>query len=573
MTETNSPPSGGFRSAWRHRRWRWLLGSVVISLAGDLLYWVAIVAFLVSGTSPGAGAAWVAAVLIVRLIPYVVIGPIGGAIADRFDRRRLLVGLDLVRAGIFLTMAAVIAVDGPRLAAVVLVALSAICGTIYRPTLVAATPFLVTEDDLAAANAAEAALAQLSMFVGPALGAALVAVMDPSIVVAIDAATFLGSALMVSRIGHAGGGRRTTLTSKGEDDADAPGILRETVEGFRVVARDRGVTALVVLITTVLFMFGTEQVLFVLVARDRLDLGAEGVGVLLAAAGLGGLLIAPFTARLGASRRIGWLAGASGVASGTALLLLSVVESRPVAMLLVGLDGAGAIIFEVTIITLLQRAVAEDVLGRVYSVQDTLSAVGEIAGSLLAPILAASVSLGVALATSGLIGVGVSAATIPAIVVLAARLEARRVELRATREWLSTITELADFDLASLERLARSSQEVAVPAGTVVIREGDRPDDLYVVRSGRLSVTTSTPGHPIPDLTTDDLFGEIGLLRGIPRTATVTADTDSELLRIDGSVFVDVALAGVGAPGPLFRGVGVRLGRTHPDLEVEGSTT
>jgi MFS family permease len=328
-----------------------------------------------------------------------------------------------------------------------------------------------------------------------------------------------------------------------------------------------------VLIVTMLFMFGAEQVLFVLLARDRLDLGVEGVGVLMAAAGLGGLLIAPFTGKLASSRRIDWLAGVAGVASGTALVVLAFVDSRPLALLLVGLDGMGAIVFEITVITLLQRAVAEDVLGRVYSVQDALSAVGEVAGSLLAPILAATVGLGFALATVGLVGAGISAATIPVIVALAARLEARRVELRSTTEWLATIAELADFGPAELERLARSAQVVTEIAGSVVVREGDRPDDLYVVRTGRLAVTSSSTTDPIPDLVADDLFGEIGLLRGIPRTATVTATVDSELVRIDGSVFVDVALGGAAPADPLARAVRHRLGRTHPHLVLERSHT
>ncbi len=574
MTE-GTKPATGFRSAWRHRRWRWLLGSVGISLAGDLLYWVALVVFLVGEGDASEGAGWVAAVLIVRLVPYVTFGPIGGAIADRFDRRRLLVTIDLVRAGIFTAMAILIAVDGPRLAAVVLVGMSAVCGTMYRPTLVAATPFLVTEDDLAAANAAETSLAQLSFFVGPALGAALVAVIDPAIVVAIDAATFLASAAMVARIGQAGGGRRAVADVVDVDDGSEPteesGIVRDVVAGFRVVANDRGVAALVVLVMTVLFMFGAEQVLFVLVAGDRLGLGPEGVGVLMGAAGLGGLLIAPFTGKLGSSARIGWLAGLSGVVSGSALAALALVDSRPAALLLVAIDGAGAIVFEVTMITLLQRAVADDVLGRVYAVQDALSALGEVGGSVVASVLAASIGIGVALGTVGLVGVSVSATVTPMLVALAARLEVRRRELRSTTEWFATIDELAAFEPAALERLARASSDVEVPAGTVVLREGDRPDDLYVVRSGRLAVTVSTAAQPIPELVADDLFGEIGLLRRIPRTATVTALTDAELVRIDGSVFVDVALGGATPPDPLARGVGRRLGRTHPHL-VERST-
>lgn len=539
---------------------------MVVSLAGDLLYWVALVAFLAGGTTTGDGATWVAVALIVRLVPYVVIGPIGGAIADRFDRRKLLVGIDLSRAIVFLLLALVIAVDGPRAAAVALVGLAAIGGTIYRPALVAATPFLVTEDDLGAANAAEASLVQLSLFVGPALGAALVVVMDPALVVTINAATFIASASLVMRIGHVGGGKRAG-SATALADAASTGLVAETVEGFRIVARDRGVTALVTLITTVLFMFGAEQVLFVLVARDRLDLGAEGVGVFMAAAGLGGLVLAPFTGRLASSSRIGWWAGGAGSISGGALLLLAFVDTRTPALLLAAVDGAGAIIFEVTVITLLQRAVAEDALGRVFSVQDAVSAVGEVVGSLLAPILATAVGLGFALGAIGLAGVVISALTIPVIVALAARLEARRLALRGTTEWLATIEELAALEPGARERLARSSDELRVPAGTTVVQEGESPDDLYVVRAGRLTVSSSSAALPIPDLGAGDLFGEIGLLRGLPRTATVTTAADTELVRIDGGVFVDVVLGGTSLPDPLARGIGQRLRRTHPALD------
>ncbi len=557
-------PARGFRSAWRHRRWRWLLASVVVSLAGDLLYWVALIAFLVDGAGAGEGASWVAVALLARLVPSVLLGPFGGTVADRMDRRRLLVGLDLARAAVFLAMAAVIAVDGSRILAVGLVALSAAASTVYRPALVAAAPFLVTEDDLGAANAAQASLAQLSLFVGPALGAALVAVMDPAIVVGIDAATFVVSALLVSRIGDVGGGRRSWAFGGSEAPA---GVLRETVEGFTVVARDRGLVALVGLATVVLFAFGAQQVLYVLVARDRLGLGAEGIGVLMAAAGLGGILAAPFTGRLASSPRLGWVAGASGIATTAPLVLMAFVEVRSAAYALAVVEGAAAIVYEIALLTLLQRAVTEDVMGRVFSVQEAFEAIGETVGSVLAPVLAATVGLGVALGAVGATGVLVSLLTVPALVVLGVRLEARRAELRGMSDWLGRLGEFDGMDLVGRERLARSATELDVAAGTVVLAEGALPDHLYVVRSGRLRVTTAAAGAgPIPDLGPDDVFGEIGLLRGMPRTATVTAVEPCGLLRIDGRVFRSVALGEATRIDPFTGGMRARLGRTHPHL-------
>src|SRR5690606_5989578 len=87
-----------FRSVWLHRRWRWLAASTVVSLFGDVMYAVAIAVFLLDGPD---GAAWLSGSFLARLLPYVVLGPVGGAIADRIDRRLLLVGLAVVRGGLF----------------------------------------------------------------------------------------------------------------------------------------------------------------------------------------------------------------------------------------------------------------------------------------------------------------------------------------------------------------------------------------------------------------------------------------------------------------------------------------
>jgi predicted MFS family arabinose efflux permease len=200
---------------------------------------------------------------------------------------------------LYVVMAAVVAVEGPNAILIGLLALAAAAGTFYRPALVAATPAIVPESDIAAANAAEEGLAQLAWFVGPALGALLVTVFDPSVVLAIDAATFVASAVMIARVGSVGGGRpadRRPDSADLHDDERREGVLSEVSDGLRALARDRGLISLTALTAAVLFAFGAEQVLYVFVATDRLDLGPEGVGYLMAAMGVGGIAAAPLAA-------------------------------------------------------------------------------------------------------------------------------------------------------------------------------------------------------------------------------------------------------------------------------------
>lgn len=551
------------RAVWQHRRWRWLLGSEVVSLAGDFLYWVALVVYLADGDD---GPAWIAAALIARFVPYVVLGPIGGAIADRFDRRRTLVALDLTRGAVFVAMAAVVASGGSRVAVIALLVLGATAGAFYNPAKIAATPIVVPERDIAAANAVQQGLSQLAWFVGPALGALLVTVVEPAVVLVIDAMTFIAAAVMVARAGSLGGGKATTAESGPDDASNRPGIVGDIREGIRTVARDRGLVSMTALTVAILFAFGAEQVLYVFVATDRLDLGPEGIGYLLAAMGIGGIVATPISVRLSNSARLGWWLAAASIAVCLPLVLISFVSSRPLAYGLTAFEGAGAIVFEVASLTLLQRAVSESMLGRVYALQDTLGALGQTIGSIAAPALVVSIGLESALRASGLVAIVIVVVSAPGLVGLARAVDDRRRALAATVERLATTDELGAFDRPALERLARAATEIVVTAGDDVVIEGERADHLYVVVSGSLGVTVAagSPAEAPPDLGPGDVFGEIGLLRDGVRSATVTALVDVTLLRIDGSVFVDVATPGVASTSALFGGMQQRLARTHP---------
>ena len=365
--------ASSFRGAWRHRRWRWLLASFAVSSIGDFFYFIAIIVFLIEST---ASPSWLAAAAVARLLAYALFGTLGGVIAERYDRRRLMVVLDVARAGVMMILAVVVWNHGPPALVIGLTVLNSIASTPYRPALVAATPALVHEDDLAAANAAEGVVGQLAYFIGPAFGGLVVATVGAGTAFIVNAFTFIVSAVLLARIGPVGGGR-----GAGDAAAGKPASARSQIaDGLRTVRAQPGIAALIAFSGIVVFLYGFEQVVHVLVATNRLGMSASGVGILGGAIGVGGLLVAPFTARLGDGPSTGRLLALSGVLMGLPLALLALISSPVVAVIALFVEGAGGIAFEVLFITLLQRATPEDMLARVFGLQDSVTSVAQLLG-------------------------------------------------------------------------------------------------------------------------------------------------------------------------------------------------
>ena len=562
--------TGTFRGAWRHRRWRWLLASYAVSTTGDFLYFVALIVLLYDATG---SAGWVAASAVARMLAYVFLSPFGGVVADRFDRLRLLVWLDVARAAVMVVLAVVAWTDGSPALAIAL-AVACTVGTVpYRPATVAATPTLVGEDDLAAANALESVVAQVSYFAGPALGALVVAVTDPGTAFAANAVTFLISAALVLKAGPMGGGRhpRGVDGQSGSGPAEVAELVVSevheslwggVVKGLAVVRTEPGLVGLIAFASATMFLFGFEEVVQVLVADD-LGMGANGVGVLAAAVGVGGLLVAPFTARLGGGGAGGRFLALSGVLLGLPMMSLAVIDSAVLACIVLVAEGVGVILAEVLFITLLQRSCPERSLGTVYGLQDSVTAGTQMAGSIAAPVLVAGLGLSWSLVIGGGVVVVASLLLAPALNRLATRVDGDRRRLAPMVQRLRRLGIFGDASQAALERIARAARPHPLPAGTIVFHEGDIPDDLYVVETGEVAVSTAGHGE-VNRLHADDWFGEIGLLRRVPRTATVTTTVDSELLAIPGTVFIDALAVAEVLPDPLRSTMTVRLAQLHP---------
>jgi MFS family permease len=520
-------------------------------------------------------AAWVAASAVARMLGYVFLSPFGGVMADRFDRRRLLIGLDLARGAVMGALAYVAWTDGPPALAIALAVVCTVATVPYRPACVAATPLLVAEDDLAAANALESIVAQISYFAGPALGALVVAVTDPGTAFAVNGATFIVSAALVMKAGPLGGGIGRHRAERGGEDAPLELVISDTpdslwggvAQGLAVVRGDPGLIALIGFVAATMFLYGFEDVVHVVIADD-LGMGANGVGVLGAAIGAGGLLMAPFSARLGAAGASGRLLALSGVLIGLPMILLAVVDSAVLACVVLVLEGVGVIIAEVLFITLLQRTCPERSLGTVYGLQDSVTAGTQMAASIAAPILLAGVGLGWSLVIGGGVVVAASVLLAPALNRLAVRVDADRRRLAPLVQRLRRLGIFGDASYAALERIARATTPLSVPAGTVVFRQDDVPDDLYVIDAGEVAVSTAAQGE-VNRLHTDEWFGEIGLLRRVPRTATVTTTGDCELLAVPGTIFIDALAVAEVLPDPLRSTMTVRLAQIrHPLVEA-----
>jgi hypothetical protein len=299
-----------------------------------------------------------------------------------------------------------------------------------------------------------------------------------------------------------------------------------------------------------------------LIADRWLGIGAEGAGYLLGAVGVGGLLVAPLSGRIAASSRAGGALAISAVLLGAPLALLAVVRSPVLAVGMLLVEGVGNLVFEVVAITFLQRLLTGDDLARVFGVQDSLSSAAMLSGALLSPFLVESIGLAATVVFGGGVLVVFGVLVSGRLGRLGERLAARSASLNRIVDVLAGLALFEGASRAALERLAAMVSVEQVGAGTKILTEGAPADDVFVVRSGTLVVTSSQATSLLPPLSADDWFGEIGVVRGIPRTATVTAASDLTLWRIPGAAFNEALTTIDAPPVGLERGIALRLSRT-----------
>jgi MFS family permease len=390
---------GGLRASLsllrRNRDFRRLYVASLISLGGDWFLLVALFGLVIQFTD---SAIAVALVIAVEDLMYFLLSPVAGVLADRIDRRRLMVGADLARAVLCLGFL-LIRTDSLVWLAFVLLAVMASFSAAFEPASQAALPNLVEEEDLATANALSGSLWGTMLAVGAALGGIVAAVFGRDTAFIVDAVSFLASAWLIWRI------RRPFAEQReGEDHA---GVGEATVETIQYARRDHRVLALL----AVKFGWGIAGgvlVLIPLLAHREYHAGDVGIGLLMASRGVGAL-IGPFVGRsaLGPQdRRIfGAIAFALAV-FGLGYALLGLVPGLLLAMPTVALAhvGGGA---QWTLSSYgLQRIVPDRIRGRIFAFDGMLVTLTFGLSSLLTGWLAGSFGPRVTAVGMGAVAVG-----------------------------------------------------------------------------------------------------------------------------------------------------------------------
>jgi CRP-like cAMP-binding protein len=221
-------------------------------------------------------------------------------------------------------------------------------------------------------------------------------------------------------------------------------------------------------------------------------------------------------------------------------------------------------------ITALQRSAPKEMVARVFGAFFALVLAAISLGSVLTPLL---LHAGLHL-TMLVYGAGIPVLCLLLVPVLVKADQVAAASAASVAARVAILDPLGLFRNASragLEALAAAATEISVPAGTVIVAELDHADAFYVLTGGRADVSAvgeagTAPIH-LRTLGPGSYLGEIGLLAGVPRTATVTAKTPATLLRISDTDFRD-ALTTLSASPSLLQGAQARLALTHPSSQV-----
>ena len=395
-THGESAGAGSLRLLGANRPFRLLWSARGVSFLGDSLGLVALMLH-VAGTTGQALA--VAALLLAGDFAPALLGPLTGTVADRLDRRRVLVACELVQGALVV----VIALWLPSLPLLcVLVGLRAVAGQVFQPASRAAVPAVVPERDLERANAAVGVATNGGETLGPLVAALLLPVLDVRGVLLVDAATFAVSAALLGLLpampGHPGQGRRASF-------------LADARTGLRYLWGERTVRAVALGYFAIVACNGIDDVALVFLATDTLGGGEGAVGLLLAAVGIG--LLAGYALLARARRQVAMpallLAGFAVSSAGN--LLTGLAWAVAAAFAVQAVRGLGIAALDVAATTLVQRIVPAQLLGRVFGTLYGGIGVAAALAYLLGGLLLDRTSPRVAFVAAGAAGLLATAAT------------------------------------------------------------------------------------------------------------------------------------------------------------------
>jgi MFS family permease len=406
-------------------------------------------------------------------------------------------------------------------------------------------------EELTAANLVLTTIESVGIFVGPAIGGVLLTFAGTDTIFAIAAVCFLAAALLLVGI---------SVERSPDAHVRKKSFVSEAFAGFGTVAHDARLRLIISLYGLQTLLAGSVNVLIVVLALETLDLGKSGIGFLNSAIGVGGLLGGVAAVGLIGRPRLASAFGAGLALAGLPIAAIGLAPRTATAVVCLALAGLGTTIVDVAGVTLLQRSTPDEVLTRVMGVVQSVF-VGTLGlGALLAPLLIDLVGDRWTLAIVGSPIVVAAAVAWPRF----RRLDAETARAPAFVDLLRSIPIFAPLPEAVLEQLAGDARARHASAGDRIVAEGDRGDDFYVIVDGDAVVTAS--GKPPQTLHSGDSFGEIALLRDVPRTATVTATSDVELLALGRDSFLSAVTGNADSAAAAHAVAAARLGSLRPDI-------
>ena len=358
------------------RSFRWLLSASLVNNIGDGIVLTAGPLLVASQTRDPF---LVSMALLSGYLPAMLFGVIGGVAADRFDRQRMVVVVDLARSIVLAVLVWTI-VSGTVSIAVILAVLFLLgtAETFADSASSTLLPGLVPREDLGIANARmNGAFLLANQLLLPPVGAFLF-VVGPALPFAVNAAAFALGAVMISRV----------VTDIRGARHDRPGVRTEMVEGFRWLLAHPPLRTLTLTILAFNVTYGAAWSVLVLYAGDRLGMNAVGFGLLTTAIAVGGVIGTVSYGRLERRFALGDIMRVGLIIETVTHLVLALTTSAVVALGMLVIFGAHAFVWGTTSTVVRQRAVPDELMGRIGGVYRVAIIGGIVAGTPLGGLLA-----------------------------------------------------------------------------------------------------------------------------------------------------------------------------------------
>ena len=516
-----------FRSLAGNRELLRVLGGYALFILTECAVWIALIVYAYSH----GGATTAGLVAVVQLVPAAVLAPVAAAFADRRSPVVLLAGGYLALAVTVGAITAAVLLGAP-LAAYGCGAVAFVAVTTARPAQSAVIPSVaVTADQLTAANVVVSWLEAAGLVVAGLLTGVLISLAGVASVFAVCAGLTVGALVLVAGL------RVPTLAAAPEEGG--PSVLAGLAEGVRLAVGRPRLRLMLALLTAEAIVSGALDLLIIILAIGVLHRSEAWAGYLNGAWGVGALLAATASAVL-IGRRLGVPIVAAALMLSVVLAALSFGLGLGGTVVLLAVAGAASTMLNVALRSMLQRSVPPQLMGRIFGVLEGLMFTGYALGALLVPLLVHLGGNRLALLGTAVLLPLAAVAGGRSLFALDAGVPVPVVEIALLR----SLPLFGELPAPAIEGLAAALTLVRLPAGGVLIQQGDQGDAYYAVASGELDALQD--GISLRRVGRGEGVGEIALLRAIPRTASVVAHTDATVYELNRDLFLTAV---VGHPG------------------------